>query len=999
MFFSARDRVVGNELWMSEDGPTTLARDFSTTGSGNPHGLTLIADALYVAATDGNYGVELWRVDPVTLDTRRITDIRPGAPGSDPSRPVALGDQLFFTADDGASGREPWTSDGTVAGARLLADIAPGSAGSNASAPVATSSRIFFSADDGLTGIELWTGTTAGANLVADIAPGASSSSPGEIVVLDDVAYFAADDGTSGVEPWRSDGAPAGTWRLIDVRPGPEGSGAHDLTIAVGRLFFIAIDASGAEHVFVSDGSAAGTRLVVDSSGQAPPAPSALCAAGGALWFSAMDAIGRPSLWRSDGTPAGTWQVPGFTGQRPLPGAMSGTAYVFPTEDGELWRSDGSRSGTALARHVGLGPAGEPPAGFVSSRGRVVFAAQGDPRIGLEPWASDGTDTGTVMLRDINTLLVTPPGTNAYEFGDAAGLLFFTTYAFPGFPNRTDSLWRSDGTDAGTFRLQTPELDSQVFGQLGAGDGIALFGTTESGGPSLWRSDGTDAGTVRLASVACQDFFHWGAETYFAGSESSNGSELWHTDGTIAGTGLLADINPGSASSSPGGFTPVGANLFFHAEMAGPTHLWATDGTPAGTALASADATFNTDPSCGPELIAAWSHLAFVAEAPPPFQGFELMRSDGPAGPVTLVRDLLFGSSCPRFLTFDGSHVLFSGRPPQSGMEREPFVSDGTEAGTKLLVDARPGLESSEPRLFTVSGAWTYFVADETDTESYLWRSDGTTAGTTKLLASPVTTDAMIDLDGRLVFNNADAAGDELWMSDGTTEGTRRVQDVNPGSASSSPQNFVIVGNLLFFMADGGWCGRELWALPREIASDRDRDGVADTADVCPFVADPAQGDRDADGVGDACDGCVDDADPAQDDRDGDGAGDACDCSMDDPAVGSPPGEVIDLHVSKGRPTMQRLAWFSLESDSGIGVRYAVVSGPLGPRMLDRLDPFAAAVCQASDIVGPSIETTSVGSAWFLVNASVPACPSGTFGDSGVVPDPRDVLDASSPCP
>jgi hypothetical protein len=46
---------------------------------------------------------------------------------------------------------------------------------------------------------------------------------------------------------------------------------------------------------------------------------------------------------------------------------------------------------------------------------------------------------------------------------------------------------------------------------------------------------------------------------------------------------------------------------------------------------------------------------------------------------------------------------------------------------------------------------------------------------------------------------------------------------------------------------------------------DDDNDGVADGADLCPFVADPAQGDVDGDGVGDACDP-LDDRDP-----DGDG--------------------------------------------------------------------------------------------------------------------------------
>jgi hypothetical protein len=60
-------------------------------------------------------------------------------------------------------------------------------------------------------------------------------------------------------------------------------------------------------------------------------------------------------------------------------------------------------------------------------------------------------------------------------------------------------------------------------------------------------------------------------------------------------------------------------------------------------------------------------------------------------------------------------------------------------------------------------------------------------------------------------------------------------------------------------------------------ASDTDGDGIADPADGCPSLADPAQADGDGDGVGDACDLCPGVPEAAPRDRDGDGVGDACD--------------------------------------------------------------------------------------------------------------------------
>jgi Thrombospondin type 3 repeat len=68
---------------------------------------------------------------------------------------------------------------------------------------------------------------------------------------------------------------------------------------------------------------------------------------------------------------------------------------------------------------------------------------------------------------------------------------------------------------------------------------------------------------------------------------------------------------------------------------------------------------------------------------------------------------------------------------------------------------------------------------------------------------------------------------------------------------------------------------------------DSDGDGVCDSDDNCPAVANANQADTDGDGVGNACDNCPDVANPNQEDSDGNGIGDACQggqitCDMDD---------------------------------------------------------------------------------------------------------------------
>lgn len=57
---------------------------------------------------------------------------------------------------------------------------------------------------------------------------------------------------------------------------------------------------------------------------------------------------------------------------------------------------------------------------------------------------------------------------------------------------------------------------------------------------------------------------------------------------------------------------------------------------------------------------------------------------------------------------------------------------------------------------------------------------------------------------------------------------------------------------------------------------DSDGDGIPDSTDNYPHVANPDQKDTDGDGVGDACDNCPKVANPDQKDSNGNGIGDAC---------------------------------------------------------------------------------------------------------------------------
>ena len=150
-----------------------------------------------------------------------------------------------------------------------------------------------------------------------------------------------------------------------------------------------------------------------------------------------------------------------------------------------------------------------------------------------------------------------------------------------------------------------------------------------------------------------------------------------------------------------------------------------------------------------------------------------LYRSDGSiAGTYALTTNVAW----PRDLTAVGKKLFFIGRTAQHG--EELHVSDGTTAGTRLVVDLYRGTRNGIRRILGVLGDEVYFWGIDSGgtTGNALWRSDGTAQGT-KLVKrqSALWTLGAFNFGGRMValgkhlyFPVPGSGRDTVWRTDGT---------------------------------------------------------------------------------------------------------------------------------------------------------------------------------------------------------------------------------------
>jgi len=258
----------------------------------------------------------------------------------------------------------------------------------------------------------------------------------------------------------------------------------------------------------------------------------------------------------------------------------------------------------------------------------------------------------------------------------------------------------------------------------------------------------------------------YGTKMYFSGNDGTHGDELFMYDGVNPPT-MVADINPGATSSSPNNYLTSGNKVY----------------------LIAYDAVYH--------------YQLFVFD---PFTSIATRKT-------SLPNEVYSGAGTS--MTVYRGKLYFTGNDGITG--NESYVYDLTSGSSSLFADIRPGAPSSSPNNYIVGNDTLYFSAQTSTGTEQIFKYTG--IDTPVQITSLGTgfngfSGHLIYFKNMLVFSgdNADGKGVELYKYDISTKTTSLVSDIYPGSSGSNPNNFCIYGSKLYFAANDGVHGSELWA-------------------------------------------------------------------------------------------------------------------------------------------------------------------------------------------
>lgn len=384
---------------------------------------------------------------------------------------------------------------------------------------------------------------------------------------------------------------------------------------------------------------------------------------------------------------------------------------------------------------------------------QLYFLAE-TPATGRELWTSDGTLTGTHLVRDQN------PGSAFLQYRFLAALAN-KAYLFAYW----DYAWRifqTDGTAAGTY----PVVD--LAGDFPASPPIALGGllyfVTLGTSNKIWRSDGTTAGTYPIEESTSTsnyvlydvnghlDFISWDIE------DNTIPYRLFQSDGTPGGAELLFHSSWIGEVKGLGGLT-IFTSDDGSSERRGSLYSLAEGGAP--TLIRAFSSLQNGGPG---DLTPSGGRLYFIPVEDGVFYS-RLWQTDGVT--ATLSDSQAFQVS--NLIDVDGA-LFYQGffDVPNQASRYGLFVADSS--GARLLHAINPTIGRGNSVVTSINGT-LYFSAENSTGGLGLWSSNGTEIGTG--MVTEINPTELLPFQNQACFIAADDAhGAQVWMNNGSPQGT-----------------------------------------------------------------------------------------------------------------------------------------------------------------------------------------------------------------------------------